>query len=616
MSVTYDISLGANIVEKESCRFLVWAPHAQRVDLELHTSRSRTVSLTPLERGYFGGHIERAPAGTMYSYHLDGGESRPDPASHFQPRGVHGPSQIVDHQFPWTDQCWYGRPLQEYVLYELHVGTFTTAGTFDAIIERLGELKDLGVTAIELMPVAQFPGERNWGYDGVQPFAVQNSYGGPDGLRKLVNACHHSGFAVVLDVVFNHLGPEGNYLAEFGHYFTDRYNTPWGPAINFDDAHSDDVRRFFIENALHWFRHYHIDALRLDAVHAIFDESAQPFLSELTEAVQREAENSNRRLYLFEENDKNDPRHVFPAEIGGYGLDAVWNDDFHHSLHALLTEERDGYYADFGSLNHLAQAYRDGFVYSGQYSKFRQRRHGKSSAEVPAHRLIVCSQNHDQVGNRLKGERLSQLTTFEQLKLAAGTVLLAPRIPLLFMGEEYGETAPFLYFVSHGDQELVEAVRQGRKAEFSAFSWQENIPDPQSKKSFQRSKLNHALKHSGNHGYLLEFYRKLLSLRQQIPALKLISKEQTTVEYCEGEQVLLCHRQCGLSQTLAIYTFACFPVTFTTTLPAGVWNKILDSTEKRWNGNGSNLPFSFTGTEPTTLQLPPTACALFERNHT
>ena len=443
-------------------------------------------------RGYHEVLVDGVEPGTLYRYRLDGTLERPDPASRCQPEDVHGPSQVVDSHFDWDDSAWCGIPLREYILYELHVGTFTPEGTFEAIIPYLPELKALGITAIELMPIAQFPGQRNWGYDGVYPFAVQHSYGGPDGLKRLVQACHRHGLAVVLDVVYNHLGPDGNYLGDYGPYFTERYKTPWGGALNFDGPYSDEVRRFFIDNALFWVTEFRIDALRLDAVHAILDHSAQPFLQELGLALQARAEHMNRRIYAIAESALNDTRIIRSRELGGYGLDAQWNDDFHHALRVLLTDDRGGYYQDFGELGHLAKAFREGFVYAGDYSAYRRRRHGHSSRHMPAQQFVVFAQNHDQVGNRMFGERLSQLVSLEALKLAASAVLLSPFIPLLFMGEEYGEVAPFQYFISHLDPQLVDAVRRGRREEFAAFAWQGEPPDPQDIATFQRAKLDHA----------------------------------------------------------------------------------------------------------------------------
>jgi maltooligosyltrehalose trehalohydrolase len=461
----------------------------------------------------------------------------------------------VDPAFPWEDQEWSGLQLADFVLYELHVGTFTPEGTLDAVIPHLDGLKDLGVTAVELMPVAQFPGSRNWGYDGAHPFAVQNTYGGPAGLKRLVNACHRKGLAVVLDVVCNHLGPEGNYLAEFGPYFTDRYRTPWGSAVNFDGPHSDEVRRFFVENALHWVVDFHIDALRLDAVHAIVDHSAVPFLQELGEAAHHSSTRLGRPVYVIPESSLNDNRLVRPRECCGLGLDAQWNDDFHHSLRTLLIDDRAGYYQDFGRLDCLVKAYRHGFVYSGEYSTYRRRRHGNSPRAIPAHRFIVFSQNHDQVGNRMMGERLTELIGFEGLKLAAGAVILSPFIPLLFMGEEYGETAPFRYFVSHSDKDLIEAVRRGRRKEFEAFAWRGEPLDPQDENTYLGCKLNRDLCRQGRHRVLFDFYKELLRLRRTHPALALLSKDHMEAHSCEQERIIYLRRWCAGRQTFILLHF-------------------------------------------------------------
>jgi maltooligosyltrehalose trehalohydrolase len=563
--------------------------------------------------GYYEVVVDGVEPGSRYVYRLDEGKERPDPASRSQPQGAHGPSQVVSPSFAWDDDSWPGLPLEEYVVYELHVGAFTREGTFDSVIPQLDGLRDLGVTAIELMPVAQFPGGRNWGYDGVHLFAVQDSYGGPGGLKRLVNACHHSGLAVVLDVVYNHLGPEGNYLGDFGPYFTDRYHTPWGPAVNFDGPGSDGVRRFYIENALHWITEFHIDALRLDALHAVFDYSAQPFLEELAAAVHEQADRLGQRAYLMAESDRNDPRLVRPRDLGGYGLDAHWNDDFHHALHTLLTGERFGYYQDFGRLEDMAKALREGFVYSGRYSPYRQRRHGASSRDVPAHRFVVFAQNHDQVGNRLGGDRLSQLVSFEGLKLAAGAVLLSPFIPLLFMGEEYGETAPFLYFISHSDPTLVEAVRRGRREEFAAFAWQGEPPDPASEKTFLRSKLNHGLRGEGHHRVLFEFHKELLRLRKELPALARLSKEQLEVAGYEKENVLFLRRWDGESQVFAVFNFGDAPASVAVPVPPGRWCKQLNSTDERWQGSGSSVPDLLESAGQIMLAINPRAFALFAK---
>jgi maltooligosyltrehalose trehalohydrolase len=514
----------------------------------------------------------------------------------------------------WNDCSWTGIQLQDYIIYELHVGTFTREGTFLSIIPHLDSLKALGITAIELMPVSQFPGNRNWGYDGVYPFAVHNSYGGPEELKRLVDACHQKGLAVILDVVYNHLGPEGNYFADFGPYFTDRYETPWGLAVNFDGPYSDGVRRFFIENALYWIREFHMDALRIDAVHAIMDFSAQPFLKELTLAVHKLASQLNRYVYLIAESALNDTRIVRSPKAGGYGLDAQWNDDFHHALHTLLTKDKKGYYIDFGEFQHFIKAFCQGFVYSGQVSAYRRRRHGNSSKHIPAHRFVVFAQNHDQVGNRMRGERLSVLVSFEGLKLAAGAVLLAPYIPLLFMGEEYGETAPFLYFVSHSDPALIEAVRQGRRDEFSAFGWSGDPPDPQDERTFFRARLNHRLPNQGKHRVLRAFYKELIHLRKRTPALACLTKEQMRITAYEREKVVIVRRWHGASEAITVLCFGQTETSVPVPFPVGQWEKQLDSVDRRWQGPGTSVPPRFAADGEVTLTFPPHAFVVFTLN--
>lgn len=607
-----EIPLGATYLGEGRCQFCVWAPQAQRVEVRIVSQPERVVSLEQ-EKGYHLASVEKVEPGSLYFYRLDGQKERPDPASHFQPQGVHGPSQVIDPAFPWKDETWLGLSLQEYILYELHVGTFTPEGTLEAIIPYLAELKDLGITALELMPVAQFPGNRNWGYDGVYPFAVQDSYGGPAGLKTLVNVCHQQGLAVVLDVVYNHLGPEGNYLRDFGPYFTDRYQTPWGQALNFDGPYSDEVRRFFVENALYWMREYHIDALRLDALHAIFDSSAQPFLQDLATVVHLEGERMERKVYLFAESDRNDVRFIRHPDRGGYGLDAHWNDDFHHALHTLLTGEHAGYYLDFGSLQDLAQAYEEGFIYSGQHSPYRQRRHGSSSHDLPAYRFVVFAQNHDQVGNRMLGERLSTLVPLARLKLAAGAILLSPFIPLLFMGEEYGERAPFLYFISHSDPALVEAVRRGRKEEFSGFAWPGELADPQDEGTFLASKLQQELRSQGHHQMLREFYKELIRLRRTLPALAFLSKKQIDVVSWEREKVLLLRRWQEEDEVFMVFNFGNLQIRVDLPVPAGPWRKLFDSEDDRWYGSGSSIPGQLQSTGRINMTLHPQAFALFTR---
>jgi len=604
-------NLGADYLGEGRCRFTVWAPFANNVQVQLVSPEERIVPLERKERGYHQAVIEGVEPSSLYLYRLDGHKERPDPASRFQPRGVHGPSQVVDSHFVWQDEDWHGLPWEEWVIYELHVGTFTPEGTFESIIPRLPEIKDLGITAIELMPVAQFPGSRNWGYDGAYPFAVQNSYGGPGGLKHLVNGCHQLGLAVVLDVVYNHLGPEGNYLADFGPYFTDRYRGPWGNPINFDGPYSDEVRRFFIDNGLYWVREFHLDGLRIDAIHGILDFSARPFLEELALAVHEQAERLSRRVYLIAESDLNDTRIVRSCELGGFGLDAQWNDDFHHALHTLLTNEDSGYYQDFGELQHLVKAFRQGFVYSGEYSFYRKRRHGDSSRHLPAERFVVFSQNHDQVGNRAQSERLSALVSFEALKLAAGMVLLSPFIPLLFMGEEYGETAPFYYFISHSDQDLIEAVRRGRREEFASFRWQGEPADPQDEGTFLRCKLQRELRFKGQHEVLYSFYRELIRLRRELPALRNLDKEWLEVTGLEQEKVLLWRRWSEKQEAAATFHLGKQEKSLSIPLSEGRWRKQLDSADSTWSGPGSTFPLEIFSRGKVSLSLSPESFAVF-----
>jgi len=597
------MKIGPNDLGGGRWEFTVWAPFLKKVELKMLWPEKKVLPMDRDEKGYWKTVLTDIPPDTRYFYRLEARTDRPDPASPFQPEGVHGPSQVVDHlSFRWEDGGWKGIDLSEMILYELHVGTFTPEGTFEAILSRLEELKDMGITALEIMPVAQFPGKRNWGYDGAYPFAVQNSYGGPEGFKRLVNRCHQRGIAVVLDVVHNHLGPEGNYLSDFGPYFTGKYSTPWGGAINFDEAYSDEVRNFFIENVFHWFKNYHLDALRLDAVHAIFDRGAGPFLGELAERVERLSKSERKPLYLIAESNLNDPRVIKPRELGGFGIDAQWCDDFHHALHALLTREDQGYYMDFGKVAHLVKALKDGFVYTGQYSQFRKRSHGNSSKDRPAHQFIVFSQNHDQIGNRLLGERLSQLTSFEGLKLAAGIVILSPYVPLLFMGEEYGEEVPFLYFVSHSDPDLVQAVRAGRKEEFKHFAWRVDPPDPQEEGTFLRSKLNWEKREDGNPRVLLNFYKDLIRLRREIPALSNLDKDSLEVCGFEAEKLIFMRRWKGTCEVFYILNLGAADVNPRVYLPEGRWRKILDSSDRIWNGPGTFLPESIRSGEEVTVR--------------
>jgi maltooligosyltrehalose trehalohydrolase len=526
-------------------RFSVWAPLAERVDVVLDGGNGERLPMAPAaEPGWWAADVPGAGPGTLYQYSLDGGPAFPDPRSASQPEGVHGPSEVVDHSaFRWTDGAWRGAaPLPAAVIYELHVGTFTPEGTFDAAAGRLGHLAGLGVTHVELLPVVEFPGERGWGYDGVDLFAPHHAYGGPEGLKGLVDAAHAAGLGVIIDVVYNHLGPDGNYLGAYGPYFTDRYGTPWGSAVNYDDAHADGARRFVVDNALLWLRDYHADGLRLDAVHAIFDASAVHILEEIGAAVRRLEAEVGRRFDVIAESDLNDPRLVRPVVAGGYGLDAAWSDDFHHALHSVLTGERDGYYEDFGTLADLAVALERVFVYDGCYSRHRLRRHGRPVTGCSGTQFVSFLQNHDQVGNRARGERSAELMSPGRLKIGAALVLCSPFVPMLFQGEEWAATSPFQYFTDH-NEELGRLVSEGRRREFAAFGWDPSeIPDPQDPATFERSKLDWAEVAKEPHAGLLDWHRRLLALRRRLPALSCGDLATVAVAYDEEAQWLVLAR--------------------------------------------------------------------------
>lgn len=498
--------------------FEVWAPRAQALAVRIG---GEDHPMQAAGGGWWKCRVESAGPGTCYSFVVDGADPVPDPRSQFQPDGVHGPSCLVDHSaFQWTDASWQARPLSSAIIYELHVGTFTPGGTFASAIEQLDYLRDLGVTHVELMPVNQFSGERGWGYDGVDLFAPHRAYGTPDDLKRLVDACHATDLAVLLDVVYNHFGPDGNYLARFGPYFTQAYATPWGPAINLDHKHSHEVRRFFLDNAAYWLRNYHFDGLRLDAIHAYYDRSGVTFLENLSSEIDSLKASLGRHLVLIAESDLNDPRIVTCREAGGVGIDAQWSDDFHHALHSVLTGETTGYYEDFGSMRHLATALREGYVYAGNYSKHRARPHGRRDPHLSGHRLLGYSQNHDQAGNRATGDRLNHLVGRGRQKIAAALVLTAPFIPMLFQGEEFGASSPFQYFTNYEDELLGKSVSEGRRNEFAAFGWNpEQVPDPQDRATFERSKLRWEEIRSEPSAALLAWYRKLIAFRRSQPAL-------------------------------------------------------------------------------------------------
>ncbi len=572
--------LGAIVTGPSQVLFRAWAPWTKTIAVEILGKNPETVPMEPRPFGYWEVTVSNVGEGTRYFFRLHEKLQRPDPASRFQPEGVHGPSEVIDPSaFQWSDHEWKGRLLEDYIIYELHPGTFTNTGTFDDIIPKLSYLRDeVGVTAIELMPVAQFPGERNWGYDGTYLFAPQSTYGGPRSLHRLVNACHEAGLAVILDVVYNHFGPEGNYWGNFGPIFTDHYHTPWGSAINFDGPQSDAVRAITISNALYWVRDYHIDALRLDAVHSIFDFSAKHILQDIAEAIHSESVKSGRSIHVIAESDLNDSRLISSSTKGGYGLDGQWNDDFHHALHALVTGERQGYYQDFGHLDHLATAYRKHFVLSGQYSLHRQRIHGNTAAHFSPSHFVVFAQNHDQIGNRAQGDRLSTLIAYPCQQVVAASVLLSPFLPLIFMGEEYGEQAPFQYFIDHGDPQLIEAVRRGRLAEFKPFGWK-HIPDPYDVKTFEVSKLTSSDGWNDSQRRLAAWTKRLIDLRKQHASLGAgVKGHQLRVWLNPQKTILTIYRKNPNAEAmLIILGFNDQPTPLSLRQPKGQWEKILDN---------------------------------------
>jgi maltooligosyltrehalose trehalohydrolase len=514
----------------------VWAPDASLVE---GIVGDRRIPMEPIGDGWWLSEERLAP-GTDYFFSLDGSEPLPSPRSRWQPDGMNGPSRIVDPgAFEWHDQAFRAPPLASAVIYELHVGTFSDEGTFDGAIGHLAHLVELGVTHVELMPVNEFSGDRGWGYDGVDLYAPHHAYGGPQGLARFVDAAHGAGLAVVLDVVYNHLGPAGNYLSRFGPYFTDHYATPWGSAVNFDRAGSDEVRRFMIDNALMWLRDYHVDGLRVDAVHAIFDMAAVHFLEQLSGEVHALSGALGRDVVVIVESDLNDPRLIRPIEAGGYGCDAQWSDDFHHALFSVLAEDRSGYYEDFGTLEDVAITLVRGYRYAGEYSRFRQRVHGRPSPGLDGRRLLGYLQNHDQVGNRALGDRTAALMSTGRLMIGAAVVLTAPFVPMLFMGEEWAASTPFQYFTDHHDRELGEAVRQGRRDEFAAFGWDPaTIPDPQALETFERSRLRWLEVGEGDHALVLDWHRRLIALRRRFPELTDGDLDYVGVEFDEDQRWL------------------------------------------------------------------------------
>ncbi len=576
--------LGATVTG-EGTRFEVWAPEATRVEVVFDHGR---LDLTQTDHAdepgvpTWIGSTDSVADGDHYRISLDGGTPLPDPASRHQPDGVHGPSAVVDIEaFEWTDSEWQGVALSDAVIYELHIGTFTPDGTFDSAVGQLDRLAALGVTVVEVMPVNAFPGERNWGYDGVLPFATQASYGGPQSFARFVDAAHARGLAVILDVVYNHIGPEGNVLADFGPYFTDDYSTPWGPAVNVAGAGSDGVRRYLLENVSGWIADFHLDGLRVDAVHAIIDPTARPFVGQLVAAAHAVGESAGRTVLVTLESASNDSRLVRPAGELGMGADAVWNDDVHHALRVALTQERHEYYAAYSGVDDLARALDERWVYSGRYSPTLRRRHGDVATGVDHRRFVVFSSNHDHAGNTPRGERLlaDAPTTDPRRRLAAAFVLLSPFTPMLFMGDEYGEQAPFPYFIDHGDPDLVEVVRQGRKAEFSGIDWSGGVADPADPATYVSAVLDPSVAADGPHKGLADMHHELLRLRRTNPVLTDPSAIQT-VDLDDG--IITVTRSSGAVTSTAVFNFSDQPVAVA--VPSGSVFAAFDSSDARWLG--------------------------------
>jgi maltooligosyltrehalose trehalohydrolase len=592
-------TIGINFNANNEAEVKVWSPLANAVGIKVNGD---VLPLQKDEFGFWETRTDKIAPGDMYKVLINEEKELPDPASLSQPAGVHAHSEAINlTAFDWQEQGWKNLSLQDYIIYELHTGTFSEPGTFPGVIDKLSYLKDLGITAIEIMPVAQFPGSRNWGYDGVFPFAVQDSYGGAKGLQQLVNACHQKGIAVILDVVYNHMGPEGNYLGEFGPYFTNKYNTPWGNALNFDDAYCDGVRSYFIENVLMWFRDFHIDALRMDAVHAIKDFSATHMLREIKEHVNALQETTGRQHHLIVELDLNDTKFINPLHEQGFGMDAQWIDEFHHALRVAAGGETTGYYSDFNGLEHLAKSYTDAYVYDGQYSPHRKKFFGIKAENNPGSQFIAFSQNHDQVGNRMLGERTSQLHSIAMQKLLAGAVMVAPYLPMLFMGEEYSEPNPFLYFVSHTDPELAEAVRKGRKEEFAAFHAEGEAPDPNLEETFTQSKLQWQLLQDPKHQLMLAYYRQLIVLRKQEAALRELNRKQVDVHVNKDANTLILHRSHQDESIVCLMNFSQQeqPVRMPST--ASRWQKLLASNDVQWGGK-TDAASMLNENEPIQLQ--------------
>ncbi len=569
------------------------------------------IPLAQLDEGYWHASVDSLPSDARYRFLLDHDLLRPDPASQRQPEGIRGPSQIVDHtRFQWQDEDWRGLRQSDLVFYEIHVGTFTPGGTFEAILPRIEELRALGITALQLMPVAQFPGARNWGYDGVFPFAVQNTYGTPDDLKLLVDTCHRRGLAVFLDVVYNHVGPEGSVFEDFGPYTSRRGETPWGPIPDFEGPNSDPICAFFVENAVYWLREFHMDGLRLDAVDPLLKKDASStFLRLLAKATEELSQATGISRILVAESDRNDARLLAPPGDGGLGIHAQWNDDFHHCVHALLTKDRTGVYQDYGDLDQFLRCLREGYAFSGQFSRHRRRPHGTPSSERKSNQFVVCTQNHDQVGNVSGGRRSSTILSFDGMKLAAALTVLSPFLPMFFMGEEYGEESPFVFFTSFSDHDIIEHVRKARHVSWIASGSAEPPPDPQDPETLRSSMINWEHRYEEKPRSLLQFYAELLAIRSTLFHSRWIMNQNVFVDRIGTTSVLSIRRTLATGASVALFNLgeeaspACSPFS------AGRWKKMLDSTDPRWAGPGCTLPDG--AGEATIVALPPYAVAVF-----
>ena len=532
--------MGYSIIDREKARieFRVFAYQKEKVSLLLQTKHGeKIIPMEQEEAHIYSTVVEGLGLDLLYKFRIENEGDYPDPYSNYQPQGVHGFSQIIDHaSYSWNDKEWKGIDLDKLIIYELHTGTFSPEGTFRGVVNKLDYLLELGINAIELMPVTQTPGRWNWGYDGANLFSVNKNYGTPDDLKYLVDTCHQKGIGVILDVVYNHLGPEGNYLPVYGPYFTEKHKTAWGAAVNYDDNFSEYTRAMVLENIRFWLEEYHIDCLRLDAIHTIMDESSRHILQEMSSTAKEVSQKTGRKIFLIAETDENDVKVINPPEKGGYGIDAQWMDDFHHIIHSFLTGEKGGYYQDYGRLEGLEKAFKN-YLYTGEFSQFWQKNRGTDASQNPGYQFVVSLQNHDQVGNRARGGRISALVDFHFLKAAAGLIFLSPYIPLLFMGEEYAEKNPFLFFTDYEDSELQSAVSEGRRKEFKDFNWDE-IPDPQDEQSFFNSKLTPRENWTKENQWIFNFYRDLINLRKKHPALRHLEKENTEARVNSEQKIV------------------------------------------------------------------------------